>query len=490
MKHIFKYILYVILFTGFVSCKKDWLDVTATNQIKAKDQFKQTSGYKDALMGVYIGMTKPASYARDMTWNLVDILSQQYAVLPNGALYVDAQSFKYKSTRAMPQIDALWKGQYNTIANVNSILDEMDKQNNVLGKIDQAIIKGELLGLRAFLHFDLLRLYGDFNYSKRSELVNKLTIPYVTTLSKELTPQLSYMETFALMQKDLSESLELLKEDPAYKEVSRAADYYLEVNREGFYNVREQRMNYYAVKALQARVNIWQGSAQDLQNAASAAEEVIAKSGAKLHDPSSTVGSDRILSSEQLFSLNVSAFANTVGQFFNGENATNYDALILLRPSAETLFETANQNIGVPDIRFNTLMTAHSRGLVSQKLLQTSSSQYRNIMPLMKLPEMYYIAAEAYLNTNLVKSIQYLNKVRASRGILQEIPEGSDLEMVKAELQKEYRKEFIAEGQLFFYYKRMGLTQLPGLSAQTIANDQIYRLPYPDSEIEFGNRVQ
>ncbi|MEO6681956.1 MAG: RagB/SusD family nutrient uptake outer membrane protein [Ginsengibacter sp.] len=490
MKHIFRYILFGILLTGIVSCKKDWLDVTATNQIKAKDQFKQTSGYKDALMGVYIGMTKPSSYARDMTWNLVDILSQQYAIFPNLALYTDVQSYKYRSTRAMPQIDALWKGQYNTIANVNGILDEMEKNTDVLGKIDKAIIKGELLGLRAFLHFDLIRLYGESNYANRPELVNKLTIPYVITLSKDLTPQFSYKETFALLQKDISDALELLKEDPSYKEISRPAEYYMEVNREGFYDKREQRMNYYAVKALQARVNIWQGSTQDLQNAASAAEEVIAKSGAKLRIATSQVGNDKILSSEQLFSLNVTAFANIVGQFFNGENNTNYDALILLRPTAETLFETSNQNIGVPDIRFNTLLTLHSRGMVSQKLLQATGNQYRNIMPLMKLPEMYYIAAEAYLNTNLPKSIQYLNKVRESRGILQEIPADATLEVVKAELQKEYRKEFIAEGQLFFYYKRKGLTSFPGLSTQITANDQIYRLPYPDNEIEFGNRVQ
>jgi hypothetical protein len=488
MKHIIKFILSGILLIGIVSCKKDWLDVTASNQIKAKDQFKQTAGYKDALMGVYIGMTEPTSYARDMTWNLVDILSQQYAVLPNLARYTDVQSFKYKTTRAIPQIDALWRGQYNTIANVNGILDEMEKSNNVLGKIDHAIIKGELLGLRAFLHFDLLRLYGDFNYSKRPELINKLTIPYVTSLAKDLTPQRTYKETFALMQKDISDALELLKEDPVYKEVSRPADYYAEVNREGFYNAREQRMNYYAVKALQARVNLWQGSAQDLQNAAAAAEDVIAGSGAKLHNPSSPVGNNKILSYEQLFSLNVSLFPTVLEQFFNGENATNYDALLLLRPSAEALFETSNQNIGVPDIRFNTLLVAHARGIVSQKLLQTSN--VRNIMPLMKLPEMYYIAAEAYLTTDPGKSIQYLNKVRESRGIIQQIPSSATLDEIKAELQKEYRKEFISEGQLFFFYKRKGVSPIPGLSAQMTADDQIYRLPYPDNEIEFGNRVQ
>lgn len=389
----------------------------------------------------------------------------------------------------MAQIDALWKQQYNTIANVNGILDEMEK-SKVLGKIDRAIIKGELLGLRAFLHFDLLRLYGDFNYANRPELATKPTIPYVTTLSKDMTPQLSYKATFDLMQKDIASALELLKEDPAYKEVTRPSDYFAEANRNGFYNLREQRMNYYAVKALQARVYTWQGGAQDLQKAAAAAEEVISKSAATLKNPSTPVGSDRILSSEQLFSLNVSGFANIVAQLFNGESATNYDALILLRPSAETLFETSNQNIGVPDIRFNTLLVQHSRGMVSQKLLQSQNNAYRNIMPLLKLPEMYYIAAEAYLNTDLNKSISYLNKVRTSRGILQDISSTATIEVVKAELQKEYQKEFISEGQLFFYFKRKGLTHMPGLSAQTIADDQIYRLPYPDNEIEFGNRVQ
>jgi hypothetical protein len=490
MKQLFKYILFGILLTGFVSCKKEWLDVTASNQIKAKDHFTQPSGFKDALMGVYIGMTKPTSYAKDMTWNLVDILSRQYNTLPNLALYTDVQLFKYKSTRAMNQIDALWKQQYNTIANVNGILDEMEKNNKVLGKIDHAIIKGELLGLRAFLHFDLLRLYGDFNYANRPELATKLTIPYVTTLSKDMTPQLSYKATFDLMQKDITDALELLKEDPAYKEVTRPSDYFNEANRNGFYNLREQRMNYYAVKALQARVYTWQGGAQDLQKAAVAAEEVISKSSATLRNPSTPVGTNRILASEQLFSLNVTGFADIIGQFFNGENATNYDALILLRPSAETLFETSNQNIGVPDIRFNTLLVQHSRGMVSQKLLQSQNSAYRNIMPLMKLPEMYYIAAEAYLNTNLNKSISYLNTVRSSRGILQDISSTATIDVVKAELQKEYQKEFISEGQLFFYFKRIGLTHIPGLSAQTIADDQIYRLPYPDNEIEFGNRVQ
>ena len=48
-------------------------------------------------------------------------------------------------------------------------------------------MKGEALGLRAFLHFDLLRLYGPIS----SENPNGEAIPYRTTFDNEATPVLS-----------------------------------------------------------------------------------------------------------------------------------------------------------------------------------------------------------------------------------------------------------------------------------------------------------
>lgn len=484
-----KYLLFSVILFSSISCKK-WLDVTASNQIKAEDQFKQTAGFKDALMGVYIGMTDHALYSKDMTWNLVDLLSRQYEILPTLALYSDVQLYKYKSVRSVDKLDAIWAHQYNVIANINEELDAMDKNKSVLTKIDYSIIKGELLGLRAFIHFDLIRLYGHSNYANRPELLNKLTVPYVTHLSKDLTPQLSYKETFALLEKDISNSLELLKEDPINKQVQRPDNYFLEANRDGFYNKREQRMNYYAVEALKARVLTWEGGVDNLKNAAVAAEDVISNSGARLITPTTTIGNDKILSVEQIFSLDVNAFANIVNPYLSADRTTDYDALIILPQTAETLYETGNADIGPVDIRFNTLLLSQIRGLVSAKLLQTQNNSYPNIMPLIKLPEMYYIAAEAYLNTDIHKSIDYLNKVRESRGIIEKILAESNLETVKSEIFKEYRKEYISEGQLFFFYKRTGTQHIPGLSSQIIADDAIYMIPYPDSEIEFGNRIQ
>lgn len=488
MKKNIKYLFAILILFAVTSCKKNWFDVTASNQIKAEDQFKVPEGFKDALMGIYIGMTNPALYSKDMTWNLVDLLSRQYETLPTLALYSDVQQYKYETTKARRYIDALWQNQYNVIANINSALDEIE--NGVLNKIDYEIIKGELLGLRAFLHFDLLRLYGAFNYANRPELSTTPAIPYVMSLSKELTPQLSYDKTFDLIEKDISDALELLMQDPVYPQAGRSSGYYDEVNINGFYDHREQRMNYYAVKALQVRVDLWKGGSGNLANAAVNAEDIINNSMAHLRDPANSVGTDKILSGEQLFSLNVTGFGVILAQFFNAESTTNYDALLILRPNAETLFETANQNIGAADIRFNGLLTPQSRGMVSTKLQQTQNNPFKDIMPLIKLPEMYYAVAEASIETNLPKAITYLNQVRVSRGILEPIPETADKEQVRSELMKEFRKEFIAEGQLFFFYKRKGIKEIPGLAAGSNADDKIYMLPYPDNEIEFGNRVQ
>jgi len=107
-------------------------------------------------------------------------------------------------------------------------------------------------------------------------------------------------------------------------------------------------------------------------------------------------------------------------------------------------------------------------------------------MPLIKLPEMYYIAAEHYWATeDLEQAIGYLNTVRSSRGILDPIPLDSDSETVWEELKKEYRKEFISEGQLFYFYKRIGATAIPGLSESVELYDDIYVLPYSDCELQF-----
>ena len=50
----------------------------------------------------------------------------------------------------------------------------------------------------------------------------------------------------------------------------------------------------------------------------------------------------------------------------------------------------------------------------------------------------------------------------------------------------EYRKEFIGEGQWFFYRKRTDQATLPNV--QVPFSKAYYVLPIPDQELEYGNR--
>ena len=61
-------------------------------------------------------------------------------------------------------------------------------------------------------------------------------------------------------------------------------------------------------------------------------------------------------------------------------------------------------------------------------------------------------------------------------------------EEIQNEILKEYRKEFVGEGQVFFYYKRKGMTTIPGYNG--VMTDLEYQYPMPDDEIILGGRVE
>ena len=56
-----------------------------------------------------------------------------------------------------------------------------------------------------------------------------------------------------------------------------------------------------------------------------------------------------------------------------------------------------------------------------------------------------------------------------------------DKEGLQQELEKEYYREFIGEGQVFFYHKRKNTKMIANAHA-------VYELPMPDDEIDLGQR--
>ena len=96
---------------------------------------------------------------------------------------------------------------------------------------------------------------------------------------------------------------------------------------------------------------------------------------------------------------------------------------------------------------------------------------------------MYYIAAECAENTS--DGIGYLEEVRKHRGLesaaLNPLLSATELE---EEIQKEYRKEFWGEGQLWFYCKRKFYT---GFNPN-IMDVSYFTFNLPDSETSNAGR--
>jgi len=540
--------IYILLLVGislFSSCQ-DWLDVSSSTQVTAEDLFKTESGFQDALVGVYLNMASTDLYAKNLSWHFIDVLGQPYVVPPSGSsdsYYI--KKYSYTSTNVKSYINTIWTKSYTTIANINNELKYADQNAGVLNPISKNLYKGELLALRAYLHLDLLRMFGYGDLSNRSDYETRLTIPYVTTYSKEQTPQLSYKETMTLLIQDLKDAIGLLSDDPIRNLHAADPEYYNEVNANGFWSNRGKRLNYYATKALLARAYMWEGSDASLTAAFEIAQELTAKENEifqwiKYSNISSTDATmiDRTFSTEHLFSLDVYDFTNKVNQYIvdpgtsNGIN-TNY---FLQKGVEETVFEskyygnwgyyyapnnplagtdkTIALNIpdgqdgiagpGVNDYRYNlhyritNVNSTNAYYLIKFYQPASYNTSFKNRIPLIKISEMYYIMAEYYLrHQDEPAAINVLNTVRTHRGL--EV--GIDPTMmisVQSELTKEYMREFIGEGQLFFYLKRLNLLDPTyyGVSAGNAGiqdytfNEAKFLIPLPDDEITYGNRVQ
>ena len=151
------YILLLGLVAGITSCT-DWLDVQPKTSIPVEKLFESEAGFKDVLTGFYLKMGQTNLYAKNLTYGYLDAISGNYDEFPGVMRW--REIYDYDNTWSSVK-DGVYTSMYNVIANINNFLKYIDKNRSVI-KTEKyyELMKGEALGLRAFLHFDLLRLYG------------------------------------------------------------------------------------------------------------------------------------------------------------------------------------------------------------------------------------------------------------------------------------------------------------------------------------------
>ena len=164
----------------FTSCS-DWLDVTPKDIVDEEDLLKSHLGYRNALNGVYKQMGEIGMYGKELTWGFVDVLANPYylgsSYIGQYHAYNKVANYKYADTDVKSYIESIWTLTYNSIANCNNIIGTIEDADSMMfpmGNAEKNLIMGEAYGLRALLHFDMLRLFAPAPVMDN----NKLYIPY------------------------------------------------------------------------------------------------------------------------------------------------------------------------------------------------------------------------------------------------------------------------------------------------------------------------
>lgn len=478
----FKYSIAAALLVVFTGC--DLLDVSPRGEQNEKEMFKTEDGYKQALTGVYIRIASADLYGANTSFYLPEVLAQTWQT-PHATHTVDTdlRKWDFSTKEAEDKINRIFNSYYLAIAEINNILGHIDGSKDVFRNGNYDLIKGEALGLRAFLHLDLLRLFGPI---PGAQAAGKITIPYAEVFSKNPADyiSLSYEAVTSKILRDLNTAEELLAADPfigATVEQMEKPGEWEDAPNDSWQYYRQVRFNYYAVLAAKARFYHWTG---DKGNAVKYAEEVVKTGKFKfvMSDGFNKAGA-LAFGQEQIFAVHNSKHQSVIEPYF-----VSGDLRLTQTEAAITLAYEGNSDTRNVAGRFWEERNNPQYGLKNHFLKYTGSgtAATKNRIPLMRIPEMYFILVQN-LPVGDERIAQYFKEYTDARNLPQSWSEELTEEaLIRTRMEMEHRKEFMGEGQMFFFYKKYGYGIYTWPEQFTVpAAHADYVIPKPKGQIVF-----
>ena len=373
----------------------------------------------------------------------------------------------------------IWKSAYAAINHINNIIEHAEDDIDTYRH--SGLYLGEALALRALTHFELLKLFGPPYWAE--DAVKKQVLPYVTKYSFDIKDFDSYDKVYDAILSDLGRAEKYLAEDETLVPAERNN------TANSFTDARIAHMNLYAVQALTAKV-YW--SRNDLDNAEKYAEKVISSGKFSFRPVSAFVQPDNgtLDLHETIFGLFVNetimmkklSLAETVGA--SALNlATDYAVLYEKNAGASTDYRlSAWFDPAIPACRkmVNSIFIAGNNTYNGKSILGYD---------VIRLPELYYIIAEANITKDPAKAKEYFDKVLKSRG--RETLEESGEALTKDLLFEERKREFYCEGFTWFDMK-MERKDILTVSGKVLPGDvaATYMLTVPDEEWESRKDIE
>lgn len=450
-----KFLLVVMVLTTFSSCKKSFLELNPPTNLTPEQALSTQADLLVALRGAYAGLRATAMYGRSLMVIGDMMADNTYQSVLNTNRYTLFNNYTYNVTDG--DVTGLWSQAYAVILRVNNIINA-----NVSGpNVNQ--YKGEARAIRALCYFNLVRYFA----RPFTDNPNAYGVPLVTVYNADLKPgRNTIAEVYNQIHADLNSAYNLMT---AYTNSSQFSKF--------------------AARALQARVYLTQN---DKTNAKTAALDVINNGGftavtAANHAAywaNSVIRTDKV---ETLFEVSADAVANNAfdALAYIYSQAGNYGDM-LCSDDLYALFE-AN------DVRRALYATGVRGGLPSVFVNKyTVFTGDHTDTKVLRLSEMYLIAAEASLPADETGARNYLNAITAQRGATAISSTGATL---VNDLLNERRKELAFEGERYMDMQRLKLDITRGANYPAAARSVPYAnfrrvFPIPQTELDVNPTIK
>ena len=471
MKKTRQYIIGGLLLPLLMTGCADFLDVNPKGEVFDNDMFTSAEGYEDALYGIYAELgTEDYLYSDYMLW-LPEVMSINVTTTNTGLLNMSQAN--WTATGAPALRNGLWGAAYTAINHINNILSHIEAGGEDEYP-DTPLYKGEALGLRAMLHFDMLRFFGAPAWA--DDIYKQRAIPYVSRYSFSITPFSTWDEACQKIVADLIEAERCLARDEELMPAVRN-----NASNGGFTSCRIIHMNLYAVQALLARVYWYIG---DLENAAVYANKVISSGKFSFRPQQAFVQADNgtLDLNETIFGLYSTESNEKNGRQYG---LTSTSAAFTLNDDWMSLYDDGSASTG-SDARLSAWFNGETYcNLVNRAYIDGWNYSGNSILgvSLIRIPEMYYIMAESLLESDPAEATKYFDAVITTRGLDSFTEAG--LTVTADNLYTERRKEFYGEGLHWFDMKRLG-KDIQATSSILLDGSDVntYMLPLPTSEEE------
>ena len=420
--------------------------------------FKDESAYLQALTDIYTQMRGEHLYGGTLTLKMNEPLAHN--ITPFDDVSTAAANGTFSNLAFAQALDSTVAAAYRVVTGCNKIIAEAENTDVVFFNTGQKeVITGECYALRAALQFDLLRLF----HPLPAHNPTFTGLPYVTEYAQKNIQPLTTQEILSHVNNDLDRAEALLSTyDPILKSSTTTVKAG-QLDRA----LRTFQMNYYAVKALQARVALWEGNYQRAANAADSVfnhlRNVSTRNQLFYYVTPGKYGSDYSFSREYIFGISSTptGFTALSDSLFKSLGVTTINLRGIYQQNTDiryrAWFKSTNEGYTMENKFGNeTLLSGYVTSSTG------GAATLPAAIPYIKLGEVTLIKAEALNELGRTEeALELLTTMQANKNIDYA---ASAQDMTKEKLRQliydEYQRDLFGEGQLFYLNKRVNTPSL------------------------------